>query len=69
MARVCYLIAMFKTSHPERALKTIRILRYGMSVLFLVLAMVRPETLLFLGLSLLAFLMAQTDFCPLIRRS
>lgn len=59
---------MFKTSHPEKALKAIRILRYSMSGLFLVLAVVRPETLLFLGLSLLAFLMARTDYCPLIRR-
>ena len=60
---------MFKTSHPEKALKAIRIPRYALSGLFLVLALVRPETLLFLGLSLLAFLMARSDFCPVIRRS
>lgn len=60
---------MFKVSHPEKALRTIRLLRYGMSLLFLVLALIRPETLLFLGLALLAFLMARTDFCPFIRRS
>ncbi|WP_114313318.1 hypothetical protein [Thermus caldifontis] len=59
---------MFKVSHPEKALRAIRILRYGLSLLFLALALVRPETLLFLGLALLAFLMARTDYCPLIRR-
>lgn len=59
---------MFKVNHPEKALKTIRLLRYGMSLLFLVLALLRPETWLFLGLALFAFLMARTDYCPLIRR-
>ena len=55
---------VFKTSHPEKALKAIGILGHSLSGLFLVLAVVRPKTLLFLGLSLLAFLMARLDFCP-----
>lgn len=59
---------MFRVSHPEKALRAIRLLRYSMSSLLLVLALVRPETWLFLGLALFAFLMARTDYCPLIRR-
>lgn len=59
---------MFKVSHPEKALKAIRLMRYGMSLVFLLLALVRPETWLFLGLALFAFLMARTDYCPLVRR-
>ncbi|MFN3368748.1 MAG: hypothetical protein ACK4G4_08570 [Thermus sp.] len=59
---------MFRVRDPDRALKTVRLLRYGMSLLFLVLAVVRPETWLFLGLALFAFLMARTGYCPLIRR-
>lgn len=59
---------MFRVKDPQKALRTIALVRYALAALFLVLALLRPEKLLFLGLALLAFLMARTGYCPLIRR-
>ncbi|AFV76190.1 hypothetical protein Theos_1147 [Thermus oshimai JL-2] len=57
----------FRVKNPERTLRAIALFRYGMSALFLLLAAVREEKALFLGLSLLAFLMARSGFCPLVQ--
>lgn len=59
---------MFKVGDPQRTLRAIAWVRYGMAALFLLLALLREEKLLFLGLALLAFLMARSGYCPLVRR-
>jgi hypothetical protein len=59
---------MFKVRDPQRTLRTIALFRYGLASLFLLLASFREEKLLFLGLAVLALVMARTGFCPVIRR-
>ncbi|MGC8875775.1 hypothetical protein [Thermus sp.] len=59
---------MFRVRDPQKVLRQITLLRYGMALLFLALALFRPEKLLFLGLALFAFLMARSGYCPLVRR-
>lgn len=55
---------MFRVRNPQKALRTIALVRYSLAALFLLLALLREEKLLFLGLALLAFLMARTGYCP-----
>lgn len=59
---------MFKVRDPQKTLRQIALFRYAMALLFLGLALFRPEKPLFLGLALLAFLMARSGYCPLIRK-
>ncbi len=59
---------MFKVKDPQKTLRTLTLLRYGLAGLFLLLAFFREEKPLFLGLAALALLMARTGFCPLVRR-
>ncbi|BAW00445.1 hypothetical protein TTMY_0031 [Thermus thermophilus] len=59
---------MFKVKDPEKALKAIALFRYALAALFLLLALLRPEKLLFGGLGILALLMARSGYCPLVRR-
>jgi hypothetical protein len=59
---------MFKVRDPQKTLRAIALFRYGVAGLFLLLALFREEKPLFLGLAALAFLMARTGFCPLVRR-
>lgn len=59
---------MFKVKDPEKTLKAIAFFRYALAALFLLLTLLRPEKLLFGGLALLAFLMARSGYCPLVRR-
>ena len=59
---------MFPVRDPQRTLRTNSLFRYGMAGLFLLLASFREEKLLFLGLAVLALVMARTGFCPVIRR-
>jgi len=58
----------FKVRDPQRTLQAITLFRYGMAGLFLLLAAFREEKLLFLGLAVLALVMARTGFCPVTRR-
>jgi hypothetical protein len=59
---------MFPARDPQRTLKTISLFRYALAGLFLLLASFREEKPLFLGLAVLALVMARTGFCPVIRR-
>ncbi|WP_105317182.1 hypothetical protein [Thermus tenuipuniceus] len=59
---------MFQVRDSQKALRAIAFVRHGLVALFLLLALFREEKILFLGLALLAFLMARTGYCPLIRR-
>ncbi|WP_135256141.1 hypothetical protein [Thermus caldilimi] len=59
---------MFQVRDPQKALRAIAFVRYGMAALFLLLALLQPEKLLFLGLAFLALAMARTGYCPLLRR-
>lgn len=59
---------MFQVKDPKKALRAITLFRYGMASLFLLLAFLRPEKPLFLGLTFLALVMARTGYCPLLRR-
>jgi hypothetical protein len=59
---------MFKVRDPQRTLRVIALFRYGMAGLFLLLASFREEKLLFLGLAVLALVMARSGYCPLVRR-
>ncbi|WP_185747709.1 hypothetical protein [Thermus amyloliquefaciens] len=53
---------MFQVKDPQRTLRAITRFRYGLGALFLLLASLREEK------TLLAFLMARTGYCPLVRR-
>jgi hypothetical protein len=59
---------MFPVRDPQRTLRTISLFRYGMAGLFLLPASFREEKPLFLGLAVLALVMARTGFCPVICR-